>query len=248
MAKFDLNDSGRGRHYRLGARAAARSAMSWRKRASRFVILEAGARIENPGFHQRRMGKASASSPGPICAPRPGSWQVSKDFPNLPAWIVKAVGGSTTHWAGASLRFGRARVQDQDHLWQRGPAPISRIGRSRWPRWNPGTPRPKTRWASTPHQRHSGTARQQQLQGAGGRRQEARLQDRAYRQTWRSTASRRDGRGSCLQIGFLLPGLQIRREMVDALYGNSQGRGPPAISRCAPAAWRSRSSTMRPAR
>ena len=34
-----------------------------------------------------------------------GSWQVSKDFPNLPAWIVKAVGGSTTHWAGASLRL-----------------------------------------------------------------------------------------------------------------------------------------------
>ena len=34
-----------------------------------------------------------------------GSWDVAKDFPNLPAWIVKAVGGSTTHWAGASLRF-----------------------------------------------------------------------------------------------------------------------------------------------
>jgi len=37
-----------------------------------------------------------------------GTWRVSKDFPNLPAWIVKAVGGSTVHWAGASLRF-------QDH-------------------------------------------------------------------------------------------------------------------------------------
>src|SRR5262249_46486648 len=34
-----------------------------------------------------------------------GSWQVSKDFATLPAWIVKAVGGSTVHWAGASLRF-----------------------------------------------------------------------------------------------------------------------------------------------
>ena len=34
-----------------------------------------------------------------------GSWRVAKDFANLPAWIVKAVGGSTTHWAGASLRF-----------------------------------------------------------------------------------------------------------------------------------------------
>ena len=34
-----------------------------------------------------------------------GEWRVSRDFPNLPAWIVKAVGGSTVHWAGASLRF-----------------------------------------------------------------------------------------------------------------------------------------------
>ena len=34
-----------------------------------------------------------------------GSWRVAKDFPNLPAWICKTVGGSTTHWAGASLRL-----------------------------------------------------------------------------------------------------------------------------------------------
>ncbi|ETW14210.1 GMC oxidoreductase [Roseivivax marinus] len=40
-----------------------------------------------------------------------GEWRVSEDFPNLPAWIVKAVGGTSTHWAGASLRF-------QDHEWK----------------------------------------------------------------------------------------------------------------------------------
>jgi choline dehydrogenase-like flavoprotein len=34
-----------------------------------------------------------------------GSWRVATDFPNLPAWIVKAVGGSTTHWSGATPRF-----------------------------------------------------------------------------------------------------------------------------------------------
>lgn len=42
-----------------------------------------------------------------------GDWRVSRDFPNLPAWIVKAVGGSTVHWAGASLRF-------QAHEWKVG--------------------------------------------------------------------------------------------------------------------------------
>ncbi|MEO1459035.1 MAG: GMC family oxidoreductase [Pseudomonadota bacterium] len=40
-----------------------------------------------------------------------GDWRVSRDFLNLPAWIVKAVGGSTVHWAGASLRF-------QPHEWR----------------------------------------------------------------------------------------------------------------------------------
>ena len=39
-----------------------------------------------------------------------GDWRVAKDFSGLPAWIVKAVGGTTTHWAGASLRF-------QEHEW-----------------------------------------------------------------------------------------------------------------------------------
>jgi len=34
-----------------------------------------------------------------------GSWRIAKDFAGLPAWIVKAVGGTTIHWAGASLRF-----------------------------------------------------------------------------------------------------------------------------------------------
>jgi len=40
-----------------------------------------------------------------------GDWRVARDFSGLPAWIVKAVGGTTTHWAGASLRF-------QDHEWK----------------------------------------------------------------------------------------------------------------------------------
>lgn len=40
-----------------------------------------------------------------------GDWRVSRDFSGLPAWIVKAVGGTTVHWAGASLRF-------QPHEWK----------------------------------------------------------------------------------------------------------------------------------
>ena len=34
-----------------------------------------------------------------------GTWRVAKDFPGLPTWICKTVGGTTTHWAGASVRI-----------------------------------------------------------------------------------------------------------------------------------------------
>ena len=34
-----------------------------------------------------------------------GSFRVAKDFPNLPAWTCKTVGGTTTHWAGCCPRF-----------------------------------------------------------------------------------------------------------------------------------------------
>ena len=68
------------------------------------VVLEAGARIEYEDFINDEWESFSQlawldnRTTG-------GGWRVSKDFPNLPAWIVKAVGGTTTHWAGASLRF-----------------------------------------------------------------------------------------------------------------------------------------------
>ncbi|MFN7093070.1 MAG: NAD(P)-binding protein, partial [Allorhizobium sp.] len=68
------------------------------------VVLEAGARIEHEDFINDEWESFSQlawldnRTTG-------GGWRVSKDFPNLPAWIVKAVGGTTTHWAGASLRI-----------------------------------------------------------------------------------------------------------------------------------------------
>ncbi|WP_151719716.1 GMC family oxidoreductase [Gemmobacter serpentinus] len=68
------------------------------------VLLEAGAFIKNEDYHNneweafRQMAWLDARTTS-------GSWRVAKDFPGLPAWIVKAVGGSTTHWSGATPRF-----------------------------------------------------------------------------------------------------------------------------------------------
>ncbi|RWF69866.1 MAG: GMC family oxidoreductase [Mesorhizobium sp.] len=68
------------------------------------VILEAGARHEYEDFINDEWD-SFAQLAWTDKRTTSGDWRVAKDFPNLPAWIVKAVGGSTTHWAGASLRF-----------------------------------------------------------------------------------------------------------------------------------------------
>ncbi len=68
------------------------------------VILEAGGRHEIDDFvndEWTMFSKISWLDPRTTS----GSWRIAKDFSGLPAWIVKAVGGSTVHWAGASLRF-----------------------------------------------------------------------------------------------------------------------------------------------
>jgi choline dehydrogenase-like flavoprotein len=70
----------------------------------RTVVLEAGPHLtgpdyendEWPAFNQMAWLDNRTTS---------GSWRVAQDFPNLPAWTCKAVGGSTTHWAGATPRF-----------------------------------------------------------------------------------------------------------------------------------------------
>ncbi len=68
------------------------------------VILEAGARVENQDFINDEWA-SFVQLAWKDTRTTSGTWRVHQDFPNLPAWIVKAVGGSTVHWAGASLRF-----------------------------------------------------------------------------------------------------------------------------------------------
>jgi choline dehydrogenase-like flavoprotein len=102
-AKFDLNDdsvvvivgSGAGGGT-LGTDLALKGIKT--------VILEAGGRHEFGDFVNDEWA-SFAQLAWTDMRTTSGSWRVARDFANLPAWIVKAVGGSTTHWAGASLRF-----------------------------------------------------------------------------------------------------------------------------------------------
>src|ERR1700709_1525344 len=68
------------------------------------VMLEAGSRNEINDFVNDEW-EAFAQLAWKDMRTTSGSWRVASDFPNLPAWIVKSVGGTSVHWAGASLRF-----------------------------------------------------------------------------------------------------------------------------------------------
>jgi choline dehydrogenase-like flavoprotein len=74
------------------------------QKGAKVVILEAGDRYEIPDFVNDEW-ESFVQLAWKDMRTTSGTWLVHKDFPNLPAWIVKAVGGTTTHWAGASLRF-----------------------------------------------------------------------------------------------------------------------------------------------
>jgi choline dehydrogenase-like flavoprotein len=102
-AKYDLNDDGVVVVIGSGAGGGTLSNELAQKGIG-VVCLEAGPRIENDKFVNDEwsnfvkiswLDKRTTS----------GDWRVAKDFSGLPAWIVKAVGGSTIHWAGASLRL-----------------------------------------------------------------------------------------------------------------------------------------------
>ena len=78
------------------------------------VILEAGGRHEIEDFVNDEWGMF-VNITWLDTRTTSGTWQVAKDFSGLPAWIVKAVGGSTVHWAGASLRIQEHEFKVRTH-------------------------------------------------------------------------------------------------------------------------------------
>ena len=68
------------------------------------VVLEAGPHL-TPDDYENDEWRAFGQMAWLDNRTTSGSWRVAKNFPNLPAWLVKAVGGTSTHWAGATPRF-----------------------------------------------------------------------------------------------------------------------------------------------
>ena len=103
MAKIDFNDDGAVVIIGSGA-GGGTLANELCQKGIKVVVLEAGAVQSSASFINDEWKSFSQLA---WLDPRTtsGTWRVAKDFAGLPAWICKTVGGTTTHWAGASLRF-----------------------------------------------------------------------------------------------------------------------------------------------
>lgn len=112
-AKFDLNDDSVVVVIGSGAGGGTLS-NELAQKGINVVTLEAGGRHEIEDFvndEWASFGNISWLDKRTTS----GTWRVAKDFSGLPAWIVKAVGGSTIHWAGASLRFQEHEFKVKTH-------------------------------------------------------------------------------------------------------------------------------------
>ena len=102
-AKFDLNDDGVVVVIGTGAGGGVLS-NELAQKGIKVVALEAGGR-HLPQDYQNDEWASFGQISWLDARTTSGDFRLARDFSGLPSWIVKAVGGSTTHWAGASLRF-----------------------------------------------------------------------------------------------------------------------------------------------
>ena len=201
-APFDLNDGSVVVVIGSGAGGGTLSNELAQKGVS-VVCLEAGARVENsdflndewPSFSQLAWLDKRTTS---------GNWRVAKDFAGLPAWIVKAVGGSTTHWAGASLRF-----QEHEYKAKTTYGAVDGANLLDWPvtlaEMEPWYAKAEDKMGTT------GTHGIPRLPGNNNYKVlEAGAKKLGYKEVHTGNMSinsePRNGRGSCLQIGFCFQG------------------------------------------
>jgi choline dehydrogenase-like flavoprotein len=142
--KFDLNDDSVAVVIGSGA-GGGTLATELALKGVKVVCLEAGGRHEIEDFINDEWASFGQLAWTDMRMTS-GSWRVSKNFPNLPAWIVKSVGGSTVHWAGASIRF-----QEHEFKTRTVYGEVKGANLLDWPvtlkEWSPGMPRQRIAWA-----------------------------------------------------------------------------------------------------
>src|ERR1700753_1749754 len=202
MAKFDLNDSSVVVIVGSGA-GGGTLGNELAQKGVKVVILEAGPRIENQDFINDEWDSFTQIA---WTDPRStsGTWRVLKDFATLPAWIVKAVGGSTVHWAGASLRFDEHEFRVKSSY-----GGMSGANLLDWPI----TLAEMEPWYAKAEDK-MGVTRTNGIPGLPGNNNfrvlEAGARKLGYKEVHTGrmaiNSEPRDGRGSCQQIGFCFQG------------------------------------------
>ena len=244
MAQYDLNDDSVVIVIGSGA-GGGTLANELCQKGVPVVLLEAGKRVEFEDFVNDEwksflqlawLDKRTTS----------GSWRVAKDFPNLPAWICKTVGGTTTHWAGASLRFQEHEFQDKSTYGE-----IAGANLLDWP---------LTHAEMDPYYAKAedkmGVTRTNDIPGLPGNNNFKVMYNGATRIGYQTVhtgrmainSRPRDDRNSLPPARLLLPGLQDGRQVVDALYRDPEGRGDRQARPAAAVDGPRRSSTTMPAR
>ena len=80
------------------------------RRGIKVVLLEAGARQSLASFSQNP-GEAFGQLTWLEPRTTSGSSTVSQDYPGLPVWTCKTLGGTTVHWTGATPRISPWEVR-----------------------------------------------------------------------------------------------------------------------------------------
>src|ERR1700760_1414116 len=202
MAKFDLNDDSLVVIVGSGA-GGGTLGNELAQKGVKVVILEAGPRTELQDFINNEW-ESFTQLAWTDMRTTSGDWRVAKDFPNLPAWIVKSVGGSTVHWAGASLRFDEHEFRIKSTYGnlaganlQDWPIPLSEM----------------EPWYAKAENK-MGVTRTNNIPGLPGNNNfkvlEAGARKLGYQEVHTGrmaiNSEPRDGRGSCQQIGFCFQG------------------------------------------
>src|SRR5215472_16578842 len=74
------------------------------RRGIKVVLIEAGAR-QSTGTFSQVPGEAFAQLTWLEPRTQSGTWTVIEDYPTLPSWACKTVGGTTVHWTACALRL-----------------------------------------------------------------------------------------------------------------------------------------------
>ena len=221
MAQYDLERRfGRHRH-RLGRgrRHARQRALPEGRRGG---AARGGQALRHRGLRQRRM---ELVPPARLAGQAHDLGQLAgrQGLPEPARLDLQDRGRHHDPLGGRVAALPAAGVSGADRIWRgrrRQPARLAADLRGDGPVLHQG----RGQDGRHPHPRHPGPARQQQLQGDVQRRDPRRLQGRPHRPDGDQQPPARRPPGLPADR-LLLPGLQVRRQVVDALHRDPEGRG-----------------------